>query len=87
MYCVGCEGFKNPRDLTPEGLCPDHLTQPKMISERNWFFNLKKYAFVFEQLRKDSPNFVEPDHRFNEVKAFVRSGLENFSISRENKHT
>jgi methionyl-tRNA synthetase len=58
-----------------------------MISEKNWFFNLKKYAPVFEQLRKDRPNFVEPDHRFNEVKAFVKSGLENFSISRENKHT
>jgi methionyl-tRNA synthetase len=87
LYCVGCESFKNPRDLTPEGLCPDHLTKPKEISEKNWFFNLKKYAFVFEQLRKDNPNFVEPDHRFNEVKAFVKSGLENFSISRENQHT
>jgi methionyl-tRNA synthetase len=87
LYCVGCEAFKNPRDLTPEGLCPDHLTKPKEISEKNWFFNLKKYAFVFEQLRKDNPNFVEPDHRFNEVKAFVKSGLENFSISRENQHT
>jgi methionyl-tRNA synthetase len=87
LYCVGCEAFKNPRDLTPEGLCPDHLTKPEVISEKNWFFNLKKYASVFEQLRRDTPHFVEPDHRFNEVKAFVKSGLENFSISRENKHT
>jgi methionyl-tRNA synthetase len=73
--------------LTPEGLCPDHLTRPEIISEENWFFNLKKYAFVFEQLRKDNPSFVEPAHRFNEVKAFVQSGLENFSISRKNQHT
>ncbi|MDR2189832.1 MAG: methionine--tRNA ligase [Candidatus Peribacteria bacterium] len=87
LYCVGCEAFKNPRDLTSDGLCPDHLTKPELITEKNWFFNLKKYAFVFEQLRKDNPNFVEPSHRFNEVKAFVQSGLENFSISRENKHT
>jgi len=84
---VGCEAFKNPRDLTSEGLCPDHLTKPEVISEKNWFFNLKKYTPVFEQLWKDSPNFVEPEHRFNEVKAFVKSGLENFSISRENKRT
>jgi methionyl-tRNA synthetase len=63
------------------------LTKPEIISEKNWFFNLKKYAFVFEQLRKDNPRFVEPEHRFNEVKAFVQSGLENFSISRENKYT
>ncbi|MDR2415948.1 MAG: methionine--tRNA ligase [Candidatus Peribacteria bacterium] len=87
LYCVGCEAFKHPRDLTPEGLCPDHLTKPEIIAEKNWFFNLKNYAFVFEQLRKDNPRFVEPEHRFNEVKAFVQSGLENFSISRENKHT
>ena len=84
---MGCEAFKNPRDLTSEGLCPDHLTKPEVISEKNRFFNLKKYTPVFEQLRKESPNFVEPEHRFNEVKAFVKSGLENFSISRENKHT
>jgi methionyl-tRNA synthetase len=84
---VGCEAFKNPRDLTPEGLCPDHLTEPEVISEKNWFFNLKKYVSVFEKLWKEKPDFVEPGHRFNEVKAFVNSGLENFSISRENKHT
>jgi methionyl-tRNA synthetase len=84
---VGCEAFKNPRDLTPEGLCPDHLTKPEVISEKNRFFNLKKYAPVFAQLWKNNPTFVEPSHRFNEVKAFVKSGLENFSISRENKHT
>jgi methionyl-tRNA synthetase len=35
----------------------------------------------------ENPTFVAPDTRFNEVKAFVKSGLENFSISRENKHT
>lgn len=87
LYCVGCEAFKNPRDLTPEGTCPDHLTTPQLISEKNWFFNLKKYEAVFEQLWQDIPHFVEPGYRFNEVKAFVRSGLENFSISRENKHT
>ncbi|GHW02303.1 methionine--tRNA ligase [candidate division SR1 bacterium] len=86
LYCVGCEAFKNPRDLTADGLCPDHLTKPQEISEKNWFFNLKKYAGVFEKLRTDTPDFVEPESRFNEVKAFVNSGLENFSISRENKH-
>lgn len=87
LYCVGCEWFKNERDLTPEGLCPDHLTKPEIIKEKNWFFNLKKYNSVFERLFKEHPEFVSPAHRFNEVKAFVKSGLENFSISRENKHT
>lgn len=84
---MGCEAFKNPRDLTLDGLCPDHLTKPEIIREKNWFFNLKKYEYVFKKLWEGNPHFVEPGHRFNEVKAFVNSGLENFSISRENKHT
>jgi methionyl-tRNA synthetase len=73
--------------LNADGLCPDHLTKPEKISEENWFFNLKKYSDLFEKLWAENPTFVAPDTRFNEVKAFVKSGLENFSISRENKHT
>ena len=86
LYCTWCESFKNERDLTPDGLCPDHLTKPEKVSETNLFFNLKKYSDLFERLWAENPTFVEPETRFNEVKAFVKSGLENFSISRENKH-
>ena len=87
LYCVWCEAFKNERDLNADWLCPDHLTKPEKISEKNRFFNLKKYSDFFPTLRSDNPTFVEPETRFNEVKAFVKSWLENFSISRENKHT
>lgn len=87
LYCVGCEAFKNERDLNAEWLCPDHLTKPEKISEKNWFFNLKKFSDFFPSLWSDKPQFVAPETRFNEVKAFVKSWLENFSISRENKHT
>ncbi len=86
LYCTWCESFKNERDLTPEGLCPDHLTKPERVSETNLFFNLKKYSDLFQKLWEDKPQFVAPETRFNEVKAFVKSWLENFSISRENKH-
>ena len=24
LYCSGCESFLNPKDLTEDGLCPDH---------------------------------------------------------------
>ncbi len=87
LYCTWCESFKNERDLTSDWLCPDHLTKPEKVSETNLFFNLKKYSYLFEKLWANNPTFVEPETRFNEVKAFVKSGLENFSISRENKHT
>src|SRR3954471_19458489 len=26
LYCVGCEQFYTPDELTPDGLCPEHLT-------------------------------------------------------------
>ncbi|MBQ5945262.1 hypothetical protein IJL65_02440 [bacterium] len=54
-------------------MCPDHLTKPEKISEKNWFFNLKKYSDFFPELWSDKPRFVEPETRFNEVKAFVKS--------------
>ncbi len=86
LYCTWCEAFKNERDLNEDWLCPDHLTKPEKVSETNLFFNLKKYSDIFAKLWAENPTFVEPETRFNEVKAFVKSGLENFSISRENKH-
>ena len=82
-YCVGCESFKKESDLTTEGLCPDHLTKPDILSEKNRFFKLKNYENKLKKFYKDNPDFVVPDYRFNEVKSFVNSGLEDFSVSRE----
>ena len=87
LYCVWCEAFKNERDLNADWLCPDHLTKPEKISEKNRFFNLKKFSDFLQNFRLEKPQFVSPETRFNEVKAFVKSWLENFSISRENQHT
>src|SRR6185436_3504124 len=42
VYCVGCEEFKAEKDLV-DGKCPIHLTVPKQIKEKNYFFNLSKY--------------------------------------------
>jgi methionyl-tRNA synthetase len=36
-----------------------------------------------EEFYEANPKFVNPEFRYNEVKAFVGRGLENFSISRE----
>lgn len=64
-------------------VCPDHLTEPQKIKEKNWFFKLSKYENFLKDLYKNEPSFVMPENRFNEVKAFVERGLEDFSISRE----
>ena len=66
-----------------EKVCPDHLTQPDTIKEKNYFFKLTKYQTWVEEFYEANPKFVNPDFRYNEVKAFVGRGLEDFSISRE----
>ena len=89
MYCLWCEAFKKDDDLIflPGGdrikVCPDHLKEPDKIKEKNYFFRLSKYEDDLKKLYKNNPEFVIPSGRFNEVKAFVERGLEDFSISRE----
>ncbi|QFR39372.1 methionine--tRNA ligase [Candidatus Gracilibacteria bacterium 28_42_T64] len=64
-------------------VCPDHLTTPDTIKEKNYFFKLSKYQEELEKFYDENPKFVIPSDRFNEVKAFTKRGLEDFSISRE----
>lgn len=86
MYCVGCEAFKKDEDLIKqdwEKVCPDHLKAPDKIKEKNYFFKLSKYQDYLEKFYEENPDFIVPSNRFNEVKEFVKRGLEDFSISRE----
>ena len=64
-------------------VCPDHLKTPDTIKETNYFFKLSKYQTWIEEFYSAHPEFVIPDFRFNEVRAFVERWLEDFSISRE----
>jgi len=64
-------------------VCPDHLKEPDTIKEKNYFFKLSKYQKFLEDFYEKNPEFIQPADRFNEVKAFVKRGLEDFSISRE----
>ncbi len=86
MYCVWCEAFKKDEDLVEKNwkkVCPDHLKEPDKIKEKNYFFKLSKYQTWMEEFYEANPDFVKPDFRYNEVKAFVWRWLEDFSISRE----
>ncbi len=64
-------------------VCPDHLKTPDIIKEKNYFFKLSKYQDKLIEFYKNNPDFVTPSDRFNEVIAFAKRGLEDFSISRE----
>jgi methionyl-tRNA synthetase len=85
-YCPN-EGFRNTTDVqeTARGtICPNHPEVPlQWLTERNWFFRLSAYQQRLERHFADHPDFVQPDHRRNEMLGFIRGGLEDFSISRE----
>jgi methionyl-tRNA synthetase len=82
LYCVGCEQFYTPAELTPEGLCPEHFTRPDEIEEENYFFRLSNYGPALLGLIESGRLRVIPETRRNEVLSFIRMGLEDFSISR-----
>ena len=82
LYCVGCEAFKTEEELTSDGLCPEHLTKPEWIEERNYFFRLSAYQDRLLALYDGRPDFVLPAFRANEARSFIAGGLQDFSISR-----
>ena len=42
FYCVGCERFYTEKELE-NGKCPQHQTELKYITEKNYFFKMSKY--------------------------------------------
>jgi methionyl-tRNA synthetase len=81
LYCVGCEQFYTPAELT-EGRCPEHGTEPQRVAEENWFFRLSRYQDRLLDLIRGGRLRIEPAARRNEVLAFIAAGLEDFNISR-----
>ena len=82
-YCVGCELEKTESDLDDSGHCPIHPNlEIELIEEENYFFRFSNYQKPLLDFYEKHPDFVVPDFRFNEIKQFVKNGLQDFSISR-----
>jgi methionyl-tRNA synthetase len=82
LYCVGDEMFLRESDLV-EGHCPNHPNlEPIMLEEENYFFKLSAYQ---EKLLAyfNREGVIVPEWRRQEAINFVKSGLEDLSISRE----
>ncbi len=66
-----------------DGKCPIHPTyEIELIDEENYFFKFSAFQQPLLDFYAKNPTFVIPDFRFNEIRAFVERGLEDFSISR-----
>ncbi|HPW46080.1 MAG TPA: methionine--tRNA ligase [bacterium] len=80
-YCESCEAYLTDKDLA-EGLCPNHKTKPKWLSEENYFFALSKYGDRLLKHIEKNPDFILPDIRKNEIVSLIREGLQDVSVSR-----
>lgn len=81
LYCSGCEAFLSEKDLTEDGLCPDHQKKPEVVSEENYFFRLTKYKDAIIKHIKTNPDFIVPSFRANEVLNQLEN-IEDISVSR-----
>ena len=81
LYCSGCECFLNEKDLTEDGLCPDHLKKPEVVEEENYFFKLTKYKDAIIKHIKTNPDFIVPAFRANEVLNQLED-IQDISVSR-----
>lgn len=57
-------------------------TPVEWVEEESYFFRLKAYQDRLLKLYEDVPDFISPETRRNEIVSFVKSGLEDLSISR-----
>jgi methionyl-tRNA synthetase len=81
-YCVGCEAFKQEKDLV-EARCPLHpVVALEWIKEKNYFFRLSKYQPALIAHIEAHPEFIRPAIRRNEIVRLLESGLEDVSVSR-----
>jgi len=81
LYCVGCERFLTEKELR-DGKCPDHLIEPQLIEEENYFFRMGKYQDRLRRHIEDHPDFIRPDGYRKEVLAMLREPIGDLCISR-----
>lgn len=86
LYCVGCEAFKTEKELVG-GKCPDHLKEPEIIEEENYFFKLSKYSKIIESKIKNDSIKIIPASKKKEMLSIIKDGLGDASISRLKKNS
>ena len=81
-YCVGCEAFKQEKDLV-DGKCPLHPTlTPEWITEKNYFFRLSQVSAAAPRALRRASGVPRARRRRNEILRLLEAGLEDISISR-----
>jgi methionyl-tRNA synthetase len=82
QYCIFDNLYVN--DAKPGDACPDCGRPTETVTEENFFFKLSAFQDRLLELYERAPAFIAPEWRCNEVKAFVKGGLSDLSITRTN---
>lgn len=80
-YCTPCETFWT-KDQLNDNLCNDCGRRVDELSEKNYFFRMSKYQNWLKEYINNSPDFIMPDFRKNEVIGFLKEPLNDLCISR-----
>jgi methionyl-tRNA synthetase len=82
-YCPNCNNYYNEDELI-DGHCPQHPTiTPEWLEEENYFFALSKYSDILLKHLEDNPDFITPASWRGETIGLIKSGLRDFSVSRQ----
>ncbi|MCY7376106.1 MAG: methionine--tRNA ligase, partial [Pyrinomonadaceae bacterium] len=89
-FCPNCAEFKTETEYelrigeeVPR--CLIHERFLDRVSEESYFFRLSDYDEFLLETIKNNPILIRPEGRKNEVVSFIKSGLQDLSISREKK--
>ncbi len=81
-YCPRCADFKTESEIAEGNTCPIHRIELTREHEENYFFKLSAFQERLEALYAEHPDFVQPQARYNEALSFIKSGLNDVSLSR-----
>ena len=85
-YCANCNQFYLESEVVIEEgklpLCPTHDRPLDKLAEESYFFKLSAFQEPLLKLYAEHPDFIRPEARRNEMLSFVKSGLNDLSVSR-----
>ena len=77
LYSVSEERF-----ITEKEAESGEFRDIKKLKEKNFFFKMSKYQQTLIDHINNNPNFIQPEHRKNEILGFLRQPLGDLCISR-----
>jgi methionyl-tRNA synthetase len=83
FYSTKEETFLTEKDRLPDGSFPAVFGEVTKLEEENYYFRLKTHQQWLIDYIEQTPGFIEPDYRRNEVLGFLKNNeLEDLCISR-----